>query len=512
MLELKKGFKRLNFFEGFVTTPDDWNQGDLYHVNKHRLHNRSFHGVGIVPGQLRDFKVTSRGKGEMAVEIHPGYCVDGRGNDIILWETEIRQFVKSDYKLPQTVYLVAKYVEELSDFVAYKENLNYKGHTRVSEVCKVDWSITPPDTEMEIELARIHVTPDCKRFMDARNPNGPEPNEIDLRFRPVAGVAGGFMSAEMAQTFRELMRRNREYYASLAYNRGIHTANNVVLALTMMEMMLSASGVGPSTFLDLMGLVLEMQKRVVSEVEKDHPGLSSRKRFRDHKSELDLVERLVGDRREAITVLDDMLKHQAAAVDHLEMTTREVAGPTEAAPKAAAKPTEGGFSWDTIKEFSGDPPKHIKIEGIDWELVDQINITDPSSEREHNFRIHGEKDSWHTRQRLKYPDGTTVDDAGVAHVDGYAEFEIRNLKPQLDLLILRRMDFVHGDHEADIEINGVKAGKLICQGSDKRFRWRNWPVVVKGKYVRSNTVTMRQVATSAERDINIFRLWFYQAV
>ena len=205
-----------------------------------------------------------------------------------------------------------------------------------------------------------------------------------------------------------------------------------------------------------------------------------------------------------------MLKHQSAAVDALESTTRSVTGPS--GPKRPEAPkADQGFSWDTIKEFSGKMPKIIMIEGVEWELVDEINVTDPATERSHSFRIHGEKDSWHTRQRLKYPDGTAIQDAGVAHVDGYAEWEIKNLKPQLDLLILRRMDFVHGDHEANIEINGVRAGKLICQGSDKRFRWRNWPVVVKGKYVRSNSVTMRQIATSAERDINMFRLWFYQA-
>ncbi len=31
-----RGFKRLNFFEGFVTTPDDWNDGEKFHVEKHR--------------------------------------------------------------------------------------------------------------------------------------------------------------------------------------------------------------------------------------------------------------------------------------------------------------------------------------------------------------------------------------------------------------------------------------------------------------------------------------------
>jgi hypothetical protein len=503
-------YKRLNFFTGFVTTPDDWNSGERYHVEKHRLHNRAFHGFGVVPGQLKDFRVLARGKGELAVEVQPGYAIDGRGNDIILWDTEIKTFVKSDYKLPQTVYLVAKYVEELTDFVAYKENLNYKGHTRVTELSKVDWSITEPMPENEVELARIKVTPDAKRFIDARDPNSPQENEIDLRYVPTAGVAGGFLSADLMQRFRELMRRNRDYYERLFSGQGIQSANNVVQSLVMLEMLLSASSIGPDSFLDLMGLIGDLQKRVVGEIERGHPGLSSKKKFRDYKSELDLIERLIGDRREALMVLDDMIKHQETAVDFLEQSTRSVAGPDQIS--AAATPRGDGFTWDTLKEFSGTFPKNINIDGIEWEMVDQIDILNEESEKTHNFRIHGEKDSWHTRQRLKYPDGSMVEDAGVAHVDGYAEWEIHNLRPQLDLLVLRRMDFVHGDHRADIEINGVKCGKLICEGSDKRFRWRNWPFVIKGKYIRSNNITMRQIATSAERDINIFHLWFYQAI
>ena len=31
-------FKRLNFFKGFFTTAEDWEQGQHYHVEKRKLH------------------------------------------------------------------------------------------------------------------------------------------------------------------------------------------------------------------------------------------------------------------------------------------------------------------------------------------------------------------------------------------------------------------------------------------------------------------------------------------
>ena len=68
--------------------------------------------------------------------------MDGDGNDIYLSDPEIKTIDPSDFKLPQTVYIVVKYVEDLTDFVSYRANLEYKGHRRVAERVKIDAIIT----------------------------------------------------------------------------------------------------------------------------------------------------------------------------------------------------------------------------------------------------------------------------------------------------------------------------------------------------------------------------------
>ena len=83
-----------------------------------------------------------------------------------------------------------RFVEELTDFIAYKENLEYKGHRRVLESCKVEISQTEPDITQEVELARILLEKGATRIRDARDPHDPRANEIDLRYVPRAGVAG----------------------------------------------------------------------------------------------------------------------------------------------------------------------------------------------------------------------------------------------------------------------------------------------------------------------------------
>ena len=45
-----QGFKRINFFKGFLTTEHDWNDAERYHLEKRKLHNRLCHAPGMIPG------------------------------------------------------------------------------------------------------------------------------------------------------------------------------------------------------------------------------------------------------------------------------------------------------------------------------------------------------------------------------------------------------------------------------------------------------------------------------
>ena len=60
MTEQLQGFKRINFFKGFLTTEKDWNDAERYHIDKRRLHNRMLHSAGIVHGFAGDLRVSAR--------------------------------------------------------------------------------------------------------------------------------------------------------------------------------------------------------------------------------------------------------------------------------------------------------------------------------------------------------------------------------------------------------------------------------------------------------------------
>src|SRR5438094_9856024 len=152
---LNKAFKRINFFKGFLTTEHDWNDAERYHLEKRKLHNRQCHAPGVVQQYAGELKVIARTRGDLSFEVQSGYAIDGEGHDLVLWDTQIKTIVPEEYKLPTVLYVVLRFAEELTDFIAYKENLEYKGHRRVMETAKVEISQTPPDMKQEVELARI---------------------------------------------------------------------------------------------------------------------------------------------------------------------------------------------------------------------------------------------------------------------------------------------------------------------------------------------------------------------
>ena len=132
----QQGFKRINFFKGFLTTEKDWNDAERYHIDKRRLHNRMLHSPGIVYGYAGDLKVTARARGDLSVEVQPGYAIDGHGQRPDDLRRDDPNINLEEFRLPQTIYIVLRYYEELTDFIAYKENLEYKGHRRVLESCQ----------------------------------------------------------------------------------------------------------------------------------------------------------------------------------------------------------------------------------------------------------------------------------------------------------------------------------------------------------------------------------------
>jgi len=503
------GFKRINFFKGFLTTEKDWNDAERYHIDKRRLHNRMLHSAGIVYGYAADLKVSARARGDLSVEVQPGYAIDGMGNDLMIFDATIRNINLEEFRLPQTIYVVLRYYEELTDFIAYKENLEYKGHRRVLESCRVELSQTEPDIMREVELARIYLEKGVQRIRDARDPADPKANEIDMRYTPKGGLSGSTLPPHLRLRLEMLLwqiRRGALEYA----RRGVIAAHDVIQACNTALMLLYANLLDLRNVFDIFRLVIDTEGELALDVDAHHPNIAQKKEFSEYRRQVEILRGLLAEGKNNMDAYMNLLAYQAKCA---EIAMSAVAGekPVIVAPeeKKDAPKAIDIKDWEGVKVMPAPKPS-MEIEGTTWLLVDEIEILNKESEDKHLFTIKGAKDSYRSRQKLKYPDGTTVEDTGRAHVDGYSEYKLLNITPGRPVVILRRMDYVYGDYELEMSVNGKKVAIVSCVGTDRVHRWRNWPVMISAESVTSETLLINQLSITAGRDINMFHIWVYQ--
>lgn len=506
----QQGFKRINFFKGFLTTEKDWNDAERYHIDKRRLHNRMLHSPGIIYGYSGDLRVNARARGDLSVEVQPGYAIDGQGNDLMIFDAAIRNINTEEFRLPQTIYIVLRYYEELTDFIAYKENLEYKGHRRVLESCRVEISQTEPDIGREVELARIYLEKGVQRVRDARDQADPKPNEIDMRYTPRGGMSGSTLAPHLRLRMENLLNSVRR--GALEYTRrGVIAGHDVVQACNTALMLLYANQLDLRNIFDVFKLVIETEGELALDVDVHHPTIAQKKEFSEYRRQVEILRGLLAEQKNNMDAFMNLLAYQAKCA---EIASSAVAGEKplieapkekkEAAPKAADIK-----DWEGVKVMPAPKPS-MDLDGLTWVMVDEIEILNKESEDKHIFQIKEAKDSYRSRQKLKYPDGTTVEDTGRAHVDGYSEFKIQNLVAGRPVVVLRRMDYVYGDYELEMGVNGKKAIVVSCVGTDRVHRWRNWPALIPAELVTDTSLIIRQQSITAGRDINMFHIWVYQ--
>src|SRR5216683_1361776 len=423
-------FKRINFFEGFFTTDEDWNAAEAYHVEKRRLHNRVLHTPGVVPVAGGGMKVQARGRGDLSFEVTPGYAVDGRGNELVLRDPAVKVVEADKLKLPQTIYVAIRYFEEPTDFIAYKENPRFKGHRRIEEKVKIEVMAREPDGLESIELGRVRLEEGVREIRDALDPRVPGPGEVDLRYVPVAGYAGSHASAQLRVEIANGLSE-KAVLAALLCKMGVLPANYLRGAVLAAEMLNNSNGVGPFNLADVLTGPVELEREMVEAIEKDFPQIAARKGFAEYKKALEALTKVVRDRP------DD-------------------------------------------------------------------------AEKAHKFRIEGQKDMWKSRQTFTYPDKESVSDSGVAYIGGEAKWQTHNLKPGKDLIIIKRFDAILGEQICDVLVDGKKVGQWKVTEADRKHRWRNHYFLVPGTFITNETAEITAKAVSAERDINMFQLWFYQ--
>ena len=309
------------------------------------------------------------------------------------------------------------------------------------------------------------------------------PNEIDLRYVPRGGLAGSMLPpASCALRLETLLLQVRR--GALEYTRrGVIAAHDVVQACNTALMLLYANLLDLRNVFDIFRLIIDSEGEMSLDVDVHHPTIAQKKEFSEYRRQVEILRGLLAENKNNIEAF-----HEPPRVPGQVRRDRAVGGRRREAGDRGARGEEGARRSSTSRTGRASrscpqPKPQMDLEGITWVLVDEIEILNKESEDKHTFTIKEAKDSYRSRQKLKYPDGTTVEDTGRAHVDGYSEFKLLNITPGRPVVVLRRMDYVYGDYELELSVNGKKVGVVSCVGTDRVHRWRNWPAMIPAEHV-----------------------------
>lgn len=258
-----RGVRRLNFFKGLVTYHTDWSDRESYRRDKQRWHNLRCHGAGVVAGEAGELAVS--GRGDLSVEIQPGCALDATGNELVLRETQVKQVPIEGLELPQTLFVLARFTEAPTDFIAYKHDPRLRGHRRVVEGCQIE--IAPRAASSgELELARMRLEPGVRAVSDAKIAARPQANEIDRRYVAWVGRAGsGFQQTEQLAitTLLQETRRTLGMWARAGRVRSAADALHQTIAMSALHL---AALTDPRSLFELFGVLFELQVAIYVEL------------------------------------------------------------------------------------------------------------------------------------------------------------------------------------------------------------------------------------------------------
>lgn len=311
--------KRLNFFEGFFTTAKDWNDGQNYHLEKRRLHNRRLHTPGVIRGEGEELRVKATDPAGLSVKVLPGAAMDSAGNEICLLQPRTLTINPSDYTLPQLIYIAIKYEDEPSDYVENVENSDYNGHTRIAEIPHLELTSVKPNNQNELELARIDLQTGVTEVTNPGDPDNPSGNQIDrcyITWAGSVGVAEYRISLAISEKLIQIMGRTRRDFAALERRFPVPSEKDVRHAALTVEMLIRIGSLRLEVLPGVLAAIAAIEQDVGQEIGATYTPVIMRPEFQAYQ---DAVSALLNALRQGEDI-DILLTRQ----DQLAEAAREL--------------------------------------------------------------------------------------------------------------------------------------------------------------------------------------------
>jgi hypothetical protein len=502
MFESGLNFKRANFFPGLMATPQFWNEIQDYHVGKESMYNLVFHGQGVVPNVMEEFKITSHKKGgTLTVVIGSGLAIDKDGRPVILNQPMAKVIDYKKFKLPSTIYIVLSYNEQLEEYYQNRENPEFQGYKKKKETALVDIISKDPGDSSGIEIGRIYLEEDengeIKDILEPEDMINPKSNEIDSRFVIWASIAKRGMSPHLRKYLADILDETRNIAAIANETVPLPVLRELQTVALTARMLIQCGDVAYDDIVNILYPLYDINTHMIQEMldyeRKEEKRLfSTKEHFNDYRTYVHEMGELIRYFDHKLETIDRIIKVQKEILNSIKNLI------------ISKKITSVDIAYVSY-EF----PRILVVGDDRYTLMEYLDFSDYETEVNHDFDVVNAKEYTSGKQEFTYPDGESVRDTIKRYNGGVLSFTVRNLVRKRDLLMIRRTDIFHGNYKVDVEVNNEPVAQLVVDGYDSKNRWRNLSLTVEEHLILDSNLKITFKMGEKGRD-NFGKMWFYQ--
>jgi hypothetical protein len=497
-------FKRANFFPGLMATPQFWNEIQDYNFSKESMYNSIFHGQGVVPSVMEEFKVSSLKKGGApTIIIGSGLAIDKNGRAIISNQPQAKVIDFKKYKLPTTVYIIVTYNEILDDYFQNKENTEFQGYKKKIETALVDIVSTDPSNTAGIEVGRIYLEEDengeIKAISEAEDIINPLPNEIDTRFVIWACKAKRGMSPYLRKYLSSILEDTRSIASIANETLPLPVLRELQTVALTAKMLIQCGDVSYDDIVNILSPLYDINSQLIQEMldyerNEEKRIFSTKEHFTDYRNQVLEMGELIRYYDYKLETIDKIIKLQKAILNSIKnlIISKKV-------------------TYVDIAYASYEFPRILVVGDDRYTLVEYLDFNDYETEKNHEFDTSNAKEYASSKQVFTYPDDVSVKDTVKRYNGGRITFMARNLIKKRELLLIRRTDIFHGNYKVDVEVNETPVSQLVVDGYDTKNRWRNVSIKIDEDLIPDSIVKFTFKMSEKGRD-NFGKMWFYQKI
>ncbi len=247
-------------------------------LNYYRLlHSQGLGTPGVIQGLPEGLKVEPAGGTD--VRVLPGAAIDAHGNVIELHTARVLHIDMAAYKLPDTVFVVARCEGGYNP-----EQTGDEAGPGFGETVALSIETDKPNNATGLELARINLVDPKAPITAADDPDHAGANQVDLRHVKYAGAVGirdPEMEPETRDRVIQAMHRTRRDFAALGARFPVPSEGDVRHACLTVETVLRVGRVRPGVLPQTLRALAIVQRDVGQELaEKYGEALRSTKEYK----------------------------------------------------------------------------------------------------------------------------------------------------------------------------------------------------------------------------------------